>query len=100
MTGNHPTKVPASSRSRTEAATAIELPEPSQPKPLQPPGAERMRYCVIAQQAVTIEGDRWTRCGTDRSKRCRPAGCLATGVRGTPCLFVNVKLRCFVDRQS
>jgi hypothetical protein len=25
---------------------------------------------------------------------------VTAGVRGTPCLFVNVKLRCFVDCQS
>src|ERR1017187_5224193 len=34
------------------------------PEAAAPPGAERMPYCVIAQQAVTIEGDRWTRSGT------------------------------------
>ena len=40
----------------------IEPPEPNQPGyALRLSDAERMRYRAMAQRAVAIEGDRWTR---------------------------------------
>jgi ubiquinone/menaquinone biosynthesis C-methylase UbiE len=54
----------------------IEPPEPNQPGyALRLSDAERERYRAMAQRAVAIEGDRWTRYGIAEGARIADVGC-------------------------